>query len=317
MEKQELWQHGFSRMPNSLARLMTSVNKASTLGLMLWCVVNAQRTEGIVDGFPIKRGQLCVNLKELSKQLHMTYYAIRKALDELNDELLTKCSTINRGKRSRTIITICNFDNYRGPAYPHSESQNAATANRYQTADDTPLNEERTEDKEEEKTLSSSLPDFGVSKSTPSLATAPSPTATSFIPVAELRTWIMSHTIWANTYKLNHHLTDAQLDAWVGKFVVYLQSIGTTAKDAKDVLMHFSNWHAKRRDFADAEERRRKQLIDRDLRKQEEIRRIEEESRIRAKQEAEELARRNFEAIKQAAANGDEYAQAVLKKHGF
>ena len=309
MENQNLWQHGYCRVPNALCETISIQKKAQTMGVMLWCIAKAQRVDGIVNGVSVKRGQVCTTVKDMAETLGMTYGQMRTTLDALVDASVIALEAKHIGRSSCTLITITDYDSYNGyrrfedtadgNAANNAQSERQCNAQSTRQSECLNLNEENIkkekEMKKEEKKIKSF--DFG-------------------IPVSELKDWFLSQTIWADAYMMNHHLSADELEKWIQQFVIYLQSCGIESKHGREAMAHFSNWHAKRKEAAYEAERKRVDELTKQRTQMEEHRSMERIMREKQKAEQDAITMRNMMEIRRAAENGDAYAQEILDKYG-
>lgn len=305
MDNQDLWQRGFCRMPNAIAEAVKSQKKAQAIGTMLWCVQNAQRHETTFYGMTVKRGQLCVTIKEMGNMLGISYKLMRNLLEDLSGAGLIEYYGVHHGPSSFTLITVCNYDCYNGnakfPGTSKTEAVGEQQGKQQGSIEGKSLNtkEEREKKDDEENEERKERRCFAV------------------VPVGKLKAWMLSQQIWADTYKMNHHLTDAELEQWVAQFVVHLQSSGVISKTTHDTLSHFSNWHAKRKEIKEQEERQQAAAAQKEREQLDERKRMEKEHQERLRKEQNDMAQRHLAEMRKAAENGDKHAQMILAKYNL
>lgn len=276
------------------------------MGVMLWLVQNAQRNDTSYNGMEVKRGQICITIKDMAEELGVPYGSIRALLAELEKADLLYFEGVHRGRTSFTLITICDFGNYNGYVNFADDANRSADSNRDSIRNDVRdsralKNEDKAKKREEWREDGEERKD-GKSFS-------------DVIPIEDIKAWILSQRMWVGTFIANHGMTEAELATWIEKFVMNLQGRGTMTKAASDVIKHFNNWFCMRKDTMDVEEQQRLMRKQRERERADEIRRIEREDKERQRREQEEIARRCLAELRMAAANGDPHAIKVMEKY--
>lgn len=91
------------------------------LAFWVHLLVEANYKDGEWEGITIKRGQLVTSMTELAKDVGLSYQEVRTILKRLGASGEVRSRTIGK----RTILTICNYDDYQSE---QQDSNNIATS---------------------------------------------------------------------------------------------------------------------------------------------------------------------------------------------
>lgn len=285
-------------MPNALSKTLMCEKKAQAMGVYMWLLSNAARTDMTIGRSTVQRGQVLLSKAAAAKELGLSYHQMRSTIDALSEAGLLTASMATTERGSMSIITICNFDCYNGfydftataPVTPQVTPPSTPTVTlAVSPLKDKEHKETQKETKEEKDTIATS----------------------------DLTSWMLSQTDWAAAFMHNHGITLDALTLAIQAFQVHLQSGGTMTKTKSDALQHFSSWHARRRAAQQADEQRRAEAAEREQLRLAERRNQQELIKQQRRQEDATRQQRICNDLITKARQGDSLAQEALRKYGM
>jgi len=120
----------------------------NTKSVFLDFVLNASIEDKKWKGIDIKRGQLIVGRKELSKRLGISEQSLRTSITRLKSTSEITSKSTNKF----TIITVVNYEKYQ-----NKESKSTSTSTSYLTNEQPAINQQSTTSKEEKKRRSKEI----------------------------------------------------------------------------------------------------------------------------------------------------------------
>ena len=106
---------------------------AQRVGAWHWMMHRAaiSETRFMADGqvFTLQRGQFCASQQQICDATGMTRKQVRVFLDALEAESAVVLKRANDRAKGRTIVTICNYDQYQSKPESEGPSKGQARAN--------------------------------------------------------------------------------------------------------------------------------------------------------------------------------------------
>jgi hypothetical protein len=193
--------------------------KADTLQLFLYLLVNANTEDRYWQGILLKRGQIIVTIPTLAETLGSTVQKVRTNLERLSTSHEINRQTTNK----YSIITICNYDSYINSKTPNQQTTNRQLTDNQQT---------------KKETTKENIPPTPPIKENnkENISTSSTCARESFIGI------LKRDRMWGEVVEMRYHLPPNALGKWIDDFSLDIQCRDTEHKDLQDAKRHFCDW---------------------------------------------------------------------------